>query len=481
MLAKCVAAGGDDFLVKPYNRVILGAKLDSWRRTAEMHATMRSQRDQIRYHEGRLRHEHEVAKRIFEKVVPQDGLSADNIRFSLSPVSVFNGDMLLASRTPTGSLYAMLGDFTGHGLPAAVGAIPTGDVFYSMTHKGFSLAAIIAETNRKLRAILPIEVFLAACYIELPPAADHIMVWNAGVPDVIIYSGNGQIRHRAASKSIPLGVTDTARLDCRPERYDIKIGDHIFMYSDGVVEAQNPDGELFGDDRLLAVFDSNTSSSKLFEEIEEAIATFVCGEEQMDDTTMLVIEAQPAPVPTLDAIDIDGSGLREAMTWRASVTFEASALRRCDPLPVLMHMVTEIQSLEGYREPLYTVLAELFNNALDHGILGLKSVVKDTTEGFVQYYQQRREKLDSLAQGQIHISFDHTPLSNGGCIKIRVQDSGEGFDYATLHGSLDNNLAHHGRGLGLVRSICRSVTYSGNGNTVDVEFVWNPVSCVVEG
>ena len=75
--------------------------------------------------------------------------------------SIFNGDLLLATRTPSGSMYVMLGDFTGHGLPAAIGAIPVAEVFYGMANKGFSIAAIVAETNRKLRAILPTEVFFS--------------------------------------------------------------------------------------------------------------------------------------------------------------------------------------------------------------------------------------------------------------------------------------------------------------------------------
>ena len=55
----------------------------------------------------------------------------------LSPVSIFNGDLLLATRTPSGSLYVMLGDFTGHGLPAAVGAIPVAEVFMGWQRKDF--------------------------------------------------------------------------------------------------------------------------------------------------------------------------------------------------------------------------------------------------------------------------------------------------------------------------------------------------------
>ena len=68
-----------------------------------------------------------------------------NIRYLLSPYALFNGDLLLAACTPSGNMHLLLGDFTGHGLPAAVGAMPLAEVFYGMTAKGFGLAETLRE------------------------------------------------------------------------------------------------------------------------------------------------------------------------------------------------------------------------------------------------------------------------------------------------------------------------------------------------
>ena len=59
----------------------------------------------------------------------------------------------------------------------------------------------------------------------------------------------------------------------------------------------------------------------------------------------------------------------------------------------------------GQREPLFTVLAELFNNALDHGILELDSGLKRDVEGFSEYYKQRIERLEKLENGQVAFHF----------------------------------------------------------------------------
>ena len=137
----------------------------------------------------------------------------------------------------------MVGDFTGHGLPAAVGAIPVADVFYGMATKGFSISAIVEEINRKLKAVLPTEVF-AAFFFEVDAACTSMMAWNAGQPDALLYSADRAVKARIASMSIPLGVIGSVK--CEPQRFSIEPGDCVLAYSDGVVEAANPSARCLG-------------------------------------------------------------------------------------------------------------------------------------------------------------------------------------------------------------------------------------------
>jgi len=473
-LAKCVTVGGDDFLVKPYNRVVLKAKIDAMVRIRQLYDTMKHQRDEIQYHQDRLRHEHEVAQRVFQKIVPQGSLDTENIKYMLSPASLFNGDLLLATRTPSGSMYVLLGDFTGHGLPAAIGAIPVAEVFYGMANKGFSIAAIVAETNRKLRAILPTEVFFAASFMEVSIDGDSIQVWNGGIPDVIIYGADGTIKERVASQSVPLGVVSNAFLNNEPRRLTVETDDRIYAYSDGLIEVDNPSGEMLGHEGFEALFIKNTDPDQMFESILPAVVEYSAGAEQADDMTIVEIRCAKMGEVTSLPEAFGYSGLRPPLPWKASLEFDALAMRHVDPIPLLMYVITEIQGLDGYREPLYTVLAELYNNALEHGLLELNSKLKNTGEGFLQYYSERQARLSQLEKGKVCFQFEHTPLGEGGRLTIRIQDSGEGFDYENFFSNLNENLASHGRGIELVRSICESVIFSGTGNDVVVEFVWSP-------
>lgn len=166
-LVRCLEAGGDDFLAKPYNRVILEAKIGAMDRLRRLHDTVLQQRDLIAQHNEHLLHEQRVAKAVFDKVAHSGCLDAPNIRYMQSPYALFNGDLLLAAYKPSGGMHVMLGDFTGHGLPAAIGAMPLAEVFYGMTAKGHALAEILREINAKLKRILPVGVFCCATVLNI--------------------------------------------------------------------------------------------------------------------------------------------------------------------------------------------------------------------------------------------------------------------------------------------------------------------------
>ncbi len=130
VIARCADAGGDDFLVKPLTPIVLDARIRSALQRRELYHTLQQQRrklEQQRIHEER---EQELARILFSRIAHLGCLDEAGIEYIASPLMVFNGDMLLAERTPYGALRVMLGDFTGHGLPAAVGSLPTAEIFY---------------------------------------------------------------------------------------------------------------------------------------------------------------------------------------------------------------------------------------------------------------------------------------------------------------------------------------------------------------
>ncbi|MCF5224589.1 response regulator, partial [Pseudomonas syringae] len=90
-LARCLDAGGDDFMSKPYNPLVLAAKINAMNRLRVLHETVRLQRDQISKHHEYLLNEQRVAKAVFDQVAHAGCLGAGNIRYLQSPYALFNG------------------------------------------------------------------------------------------------------------------------------------------------------------------------------------------------------------------------------------------------------------------------------------------------------------------------------------------------------------------------------------------------------
>lgn len=207
-LAKCVESGGDDFLTKPYNRVLLQARIDALLRIRELYNTVQQQRNELASHQKRLDRERQLAKRLFNNILETGTLDLPYVQSMLSPMSLFSGDILMAAAKPSGGLHVLLGDFTGHGLAAAIGALPVSSVFYGMTAKGYSIAEIVTEINIKLNIILPTDMFLAACIIDINPGSHTMSVWNGGIPSVLVYGEEErEIVRTVPPRHLPLGVT----------------------------------------------------------------------------------------------------------------------------------------------------------------------------------------------------------------------------------------------------------------------------------
>ncbi|MGN7611447.1 ATP-binding SpoIIE family protein phosphatase [Magnetococcales bacterium HHB-1] len=485
-LAQCIEAGGDDFLTKPFNRTILHAKIGAMERIRSLHVTLRRQKRQLEVHQETTRQELEVGKHLFTNIVQAGSLlDAPCLNYWSSPMSLFNGDLLAANYNPAGGISIMLGDFTGHGLSAAVGALPLAELFYDRTAQGFSIGELVEEINAKLLAILPSRMFCAACFIEVDPRQKHLTIWNGGLPDVLIADQSGKIIHRVQSMHLPLGVVSFARENRKVELIEMHEGYRVFLYSDGLTEAVNKKNEMYQQQRLEDHFSGAVAADKLFQTILDDLSAFREGEPQADDISLLEVDCvqacqiSPSDVPLPDQKKLTPS------KWDLSFSFSAETLRSVDPLPIVINALMNLQAPAGHRERIYTVLAELFSNALDHGLLNLDTQIKKTPEGFVRYYSQREERLTNLREGSIQFYINHTPRfvtppssggttsPSGGEILIRVEDSGGGFDPKMVHSSLKNNLGHGGRGIALIRTLCSSLIYHGKGNIAEAIYHWN--------
>ena len=469
-LVRCLEAGGDDFIAKPYSAVILAAKIGAMERLHRLQAKVLEQRDEIALHHQHLLNEQRVAKAVFDKVAHTGCLQAPNIRYLQSPFALFNGDLLLAAYTPSGDLHVLLGDFTGHGLPAAVGAMPLAEAFYGMTGKGYGLAQTLREMNAKLKRILPVDMFCCALLLNISYQRGTVEFWGGGMPDGYHLAASGELLASLPSTQLPLGVLAPERFDDRTQVMPLAPGERLLLLSDGVIETSNAGGQLFGVERLQQVIALNRTPALLFEELLQALQAF--GGRARDDVSLCDIRMlEPAADLPANAGHAD-RGRSSPLDWSLGFELRGETLRWVNPVPQLLQLLQEIHGLRPLAGQLHSVFAELYTNALEHGVLGLDSALKGDAAGFAEFYRLRGERLAQQVDGYIRIDLKVEPWERGGRLIIEIRDSGVGFDVEQVLARLPRQDAFSGRGIQLVRRLSQDAQWIEGGRCAKVEVLW---------
>lgn len=473
-LVTCLEYGGDDYIGKPFNRTVLSAKIEAMNRIVSLYYQVQNQKEELEIHKRHVQRETEVAEKIFNSILERSDLNVDFIHTLRRSAEAFNGDIVLATRNPNGGMNILVGDFTGHGLAAAIGAMPVADVFYGMSKKGFELEDIVSEINKKLRIVLPMGRFLAACIMHIDTRCEYLKIWNGGMPEVLIYRPRvKQVVEYLPSEHVPLGISSPVQFETQATRVKISPGDYLYIYSDGVIETTNEHDELFGMDRLVEVI-TTFDGKGIISELESSLSQFSNSLPQADDITLMEFHCSPTHLLQLDnEISI---GKTYATSWSMSFIFETDTLQRLDPVTFLMKTLNEMQGLRNHSESLFMIISELFSNALEHGVLGLDSKLKTTPEGFAEYYFLRETLIKKMKYAYIKFSFSQKTIGRGGEITIGVEDSGDGFDYTSLDvekQSMPHESVKSGRGQVLIADLCETITYKGKGNVVEAVYSWN--------
>ncbi|MBF0426811.1 MAG: serine/threonine-protein phosphatase [Magnetococcales bacterium] len=241
--------------------------------------------EKIKSHRDKLAYERDIVERTLEKInrsVPSDHTEASLISLPLERIA---GDFLLSATRPDGVRYYLLGDFTGHGLPSALGGPMVADIFHAMTRKSFAPLAILDEINTKLHLKLPRQLYLAAAFLAFDPLTGQVSVWNCGVPDVLHFR-HEQFHQAYPSNHIPLGILSEHELASVEQTAKVLETDRIYMFSDGFVEVQNDRGQMFGIDNLRQALGDLLATGQPLPTLLDHVRRFH-SEAQGDDLTLL--------------------------------------------------------------------------------------------------------------------------------------------------------------------------------------------------
>ncbi len=182
-----------------------------------------------------------------------------------------------------------LGDVSGKGMPAAMCmARLSSDIrFASITSP--DPAGAIRAVNRSLAEAGLNDKFVTLMYLVLDPATHQVKLVNAGHMPVMVRKASGEIvEYGEAEAGLPLNVSPDPDVEYETGTFELEPGSMALIYTDGVSEAMNPAGDLFGFERLRDAFQSAPSDpARAGEVVIEQVRAFAAGRHQSDDITLI--------------------------------------------------------------------------------------------------------------------------------------------------------------------------------------------------
>jgi serine phosphatase RsbU (regulator of sigma subunit) len=413
-------------------------------------------RDALEWHDSRNDREHQLVEHIFRNALSRNFLDYPNIQTYLTPVSKFNGDLCLVAPGPLGNVYLLMADFTGHGLAPATGALPLSQAFFAMADRGVSIAEMVTEFNFRLNRLLPDDMFCAGLLLELSANGERITFWNGGMPPALVCDASGQIIKRLTAQHMALGVLDDDDFDSKVTTLRVPAESFVVTYTDGVIELLGSKLEFLGIEALETLLRRHPTDSE-FPALVEELELFRGEQPLHDDLSLALLRCRPTELNEAKELADD-----RGMAFSFSTRLRVEQLQNIDPIGYVLNAVSQLPRLRAHRTTIYLLLAEAYNNALEHGLLKLDSHLKDTPDGFAQYYLLRSQRLAQLDHGEITIEVSYDDVQQQ--LEFTVTDSGDGFATA----SRGKVTAHpHGRGLDLLQQLTKQLQWQQNGRQIN--------------
>jgi serine phosphatase RsbU (regulator of sigma subunit)/predicted ester cyclase len=269
------------------NRVSGGKIAEEW--SADIVTPFLEEIEQQARERERVEQDLRVARRIQQASLPEEvpELEGWQINPYYRPAREVGGDFYDFLELEDGRLGMVVGDATGHGVPAALVMSTTCGMLRAVALSVDSPGETLARVNEALSARIPPSMFVTCFYAILDPGSGSLRYANAGhdLPYVRRVGAADELRARG----MPLGLMPD--MSYEEEQTTLQAGETALFYSDGLVEAHNPQGEMFGFPRLRALVAEHEEGEGLVEMLMEELYSFMGDRwEQEDDITLVTLQ-----------------------------------------------------------------------------------------------------------------------------------------------------------------------------------------------
>jgi serine phosphatase RsbU (regulator of sigma subunit)/ketosteroid isomerase-like protein len=230
-----------------------------------------------------------VAQRIQQASLPEEvpELEGWQINPYYKPARAVGGDFYDFLELPNKRLGLVVGDATGHGVPAALVMSTTCGMLRAVALTVDSPGEVLARVNEALSARIPPSMFVTCFYAILDLKSGSLRYANAGHD--LPYVRRGGAADELRARGMPLGLMPG--MSYEEKETILEAGERALFYSDGLVEAHNPKGEMFGFPRLRSLLTEHDDEGLLVDFLMEEIYSFTGeGWEQEDDITLVTLQ-----------------------------------------------------------------------------------------------------------------------------------------------------------------------------------------------
>jgi len=259
---QAIVAGADAYLSTPIQEQELEARLQSASRIYELQQKMVSRNDFLEFAYTSVTTDLKIAAKVQEDLLPrQFRLAGMNANWFFKPANFVAGDIF--DYFPLGDDYFVfyILDVEGHGIASALTSFavnnqlnPSVQGLCSRTlNNEESISAAVVETihdlNRQFEGNLDSSRYFTMIYGVVEMSTGHVTMTQAGHPAPIHLSKTSASATELGKGGMPVGLLSDAKYSTIETR--MTIGDRLFLYSDGMLECQNEQGEFYGSERLL--------------------------------------------------------------------------------------------------------------------------------------------------------------------------------------------------------------------------------------
>ncbi|MCR5403772.1 MAG: PP2C family protein-serine/threonine phosphatase [Butyrivibrio sp.] len=246
--------------------------------------------------EERFKAEMDMSAQIQLGMLPHSLRANDNerdfaISASIKPAKSVGGDFYDFFEIDDDRIGIVMADVSGKGMPAALFMMIAKIILAASAKLSTSVEEIMKNANRQICANNPEMLFVTIWFGIYYVKDRSISYVNAGHDYPAVYkSSEGKFKLFEAESDLVIGFDPETEFVER--RIKLESKDKLFLYTDGIPEANNPKGEMYGNDRMLAALDksSDKSGDEFLEAVDTDVRSFIAEADQFDDMTMLLLE-----------------------------------------------------------------------------------------------------------------------------------------------------------------------------------------------